>query len=139
MTFYNDNLSFQEPKFYFKINYFLKIIIMSLVFPSKPLECNLIINKTNMITFLNASFLMIFFEILRSFPQNLLFYNTYFFGHHVFNILYFIYGCNMKQFEHISIMLIPRFNKITQLDIVHKPCFKIFLMFKIMIFLPYWC
>jgi hypothetical protein len=35
-------------------------------------------------------------------------------------------------------MLIPRFNKIAQLDIVHKPCLKIFLIFKIMIFLPYW-
>jgi len=60
-------------------------------------------NKTNMITFVNASFLMIFFEFLRSFPQNLLSYNTNVFGHHVFNILYLIYGCNMKQFEHIGI------------------------------------
>ncbi len=47
---------------------------MSPIPPSKPLECNLIINKINMTILINAIFLMKKFKVLGSIPQILLFY-----------------------------------------------------------------
>jgi hypothetical protein len=64
---------------------------MFLIFLSKPLQCKFVIQKINLIVFINASFLRKKSKILTSIPQTLVIYHTKNLCHHIKHILFYLW------------------------------------------------